>query len=178
MKKHVGTEITFGSKLERSRNRLWGCHFTVPVKVARKLMEDASRRVVCTLNGGAPYQCAMLPHGKGKFVITVNKTLRTKLNLNFGDAIQVTVKPDSSRYGLPVPEELEALLRQDAEAKKLFHALTKGRQRTLLYIIGQVKNSDKRLRRAVTVLHHLKANKGIINYKLLSLSLRDQRRHF
>jgi hypothetical protein len=43
-----------------------------------------------------------------------------------------------------------------------------------LYIIGQVKDPDKRLRRAVTVINHLKTNNGIINYKQLSLLLRAQ----
>jgi hypothetical protein len=169
----VQTQIEFRSTLERSTNKLWGCHFLVPKKIAAQLMNGASRRVVCTLNDTASYQCALLPHGNGRFVITVNKTLRAKLQLGFGDDVRIRLRPDTTKYGLPLPEELKALLRQDTEGNTLFHALTKGRQRTLLYIIGKVKDSDKRLRRAVTVINHLKTNNGIINYKQLSLLLRD-----
>jgi hypothetical protein len=174
MNEKVQKQIEFRSTLERSTNKLWGYHFLVPTKVTAQLMSGASRRVVCTLNDTATYQCALLPHGNGRFVITVNKTLRAKLQLGFGDNVRVRLQPDTTKYGLPLPEELKALLRQDTEGNTLFHALTKGRQRTLLYIIGQVKDPDKRLRRAVTVINHLKTNNGIINYKQLSLLLRAQ----
>lgn len=41
-----------------------------------------------------------------------------------------------------MPEELEELLHQDEEGNRLFHALTPGKQRTLLYYIGAPKTAD------------------------------------
>jgi hypothetical protein len=114
----------------------------------------------------------MLPHGNGRFVITVNKRLRDKLGLEFGMEVQVSLRKDASAYGLPFPEEFRALLGQDPKGDDLFHALSRGRQRTLLYIIGSARSTEKRILRALAVVKHLKANGGKINYRLLGEAMR------
>jgi bifunctional DNA-binding transcriptional regulator/antitoxin component of YhaV-PrlF toxin-antitoxin module len=164
--------LHFTSTLERSDNKLWGAHFQVPKHVAKKLIDGESRRVVCRLNDSVEYQCALLPHGEGTFVITVNKRLRDTLKLNFGDDVEVVLRKDKSEYGLPMPEEMQELFRQDREGDKLFHGLTRGRQRTLLYIINSKKDPDKRIASAITIVDHLKTNEGKINYKKLFLELK------
>jgi hypothetical protein len=169
-------EFRFTSTLERSTNKLWGAHVRVPKRIVDKLVEDDSRRVVCTLNGEKQYQCALLPFGDGIFVVSVNKTLRKSLGLEFGKEVEVMLRKDRSEYGLPMPEEFREALRQDAGGDKLFHALTRGRQRTLLYIVGSAKLSDKRIAYAITIITHLKENGGKINYRQLNLALRNSRR--
>ena len=175
MKKQTAREVElrFTSILERSTNNLWGAHFRVPDIIAKRFTGGSSRRVVCSLNRTATYQCALLPHGDGTFVITVNKKLRNLLGLSFGETVQVALKKDESKYGLPLPPELDELLKQDTEGSALFHALTPGKRRTLLYIVGSAKNSDKRIARAIIIIRHLKVNKGKINYRQLSISLKD-----
>ena len=175
----VRAAVRFTSTLERSTNKLWGCHFPVPKRIVEQMAggnKSGPIRVVCSLIGTAERQCAILPHGNGRFVITVNKKLRETLGLEFGMEVSVSVKKDESEYGLPLPEELRELLRQDREGNRMFHALTRGRQRTLLYIIGSAKDTEKRIERALVIVDHLKANKGIINYKQLGASLRSRRR--
>jgi uncharacterized protein YdeI (YjbR/CyaY-like superfamily) len=71
-----------------------------------------------------------------------------------------------------MPEELAELLAQDEEGDRLFHALTPGKLRTLLYLVGQPKSSDIRLHRALVVVEHLKTNQGKIDYKKLNLAVR------
>lgn len=66
-----------------------------------------------------------------------------------------------------MPEELEELLHQDEEGNRLFHALTPGKQRTLLYYIGSPKTADTRIYRAVAVVEHLKTYNGKIHFKIL-----------
>lgn len=162
----------FTSILERSDNRLWGAHLRVPVRVAERFGEGRTRRVFCRLNQGEEFQCAILHRGKDLFLVTVNKKLRDDLNLEFGKEVIVRLRKDESEYGLPMPEELRELFRQDRAGDALFHALSRGKQRTLLYIIGSPKDPEKRIFRAITVVNHLKANKGTINYKQLDESLK------
>jgi hypothetical protein len=164
----------FTAVLEKSTNKLWGCHFRVPNPIAQKLITDGKRRVVCTINESEEFQRALLPHGNGSFVITVNKELRDTLGLSFGMKVRVSVQKDESAYGLPVAEEFEELLRQDSEGNKFFHALTRGRQRTLLFIVGQVKDPEKRALRAAIVVRHLKSNNGKVNYRQLNALLRHR----
>lgn len=164
----------FTSVIEESTNKLWGSHFAVPDLIARSLTDGDDRRVVCLLNGKIEYQCALLPRGDGSFLIMVNKKTRDKLGLKPGSGVEVALRKDESEYGLPMPEELAELLRQDEEGNRLFHALTPGKLRTLLYIAGQPKNSEIRLRRALNIVEHLKKNGGKINYRQLNEEMREK----
>ncbi len=165
--------LHFTSILEQSTNKLWGCHFAVPQVVAATLIaQREDRRVVCVLNEKTQYQCAMLPRGDGTFLITVNKKIQKDLSLTIGSHVQVSLRKDESEYGLPMPEELAEVLAQDAAGNRLFHALTPGKLRTLLYIVGKPKHSDTRVQVALTIVEHLKANAGKINYRQLGEAIK------
>ncbi len=164
--------VTFTSTLERSDNKLWGAHVCVSRRDAERLIHGKSRRVVCSINGSPERQCALIPDGKNAYVITVNKNLRDTLGLSFGSKLRIALRPDDSKYGLPMPTELREVFRQDKGADKRFHALTPGKQRTLLYIINSAKNLEERVFRAVTIVRHLEENSGSINYRKLNMMLR------
>ena len=53
-----------------------------------------------------------------------------------GDDVAVELVVDDSKYGAEMPEELAEVLKQDRAGDKLFHALTSGMQRTLIYMIA------------------------------------------
>jgi len=167
--------LHFNSLLEESTNKLWGCHFAVPQAVANALIGAGdSKRMVCVLNEKIEYQCALLPRGDGSFVVTVNKKIQSKLGLKIGSKVSVSLRKDESEYGLPMPEELAELLAQDDAGNRLFHALTPGKIRTLLYMVGQPKKSEIRLHRALVIVEHLKKNQGKIDYKQLNLTMQEQ----
>ncbi|MEZ4892245.1 MAG: YdeI/OmpD-associated family protein [Saprospiraceae bacterium] len=87
--------------------------------------------------------------------------------------LRVSLKKDTSEYGLPMPEEMAEVLAQDDEGDKLFHALTPGKIRTLLYIAGNVKSSEKRISRSIAIVEHLKETKGKIDFKMLNIKLKE-----
>ncbi|MEO5905525.1 MAG: YdeI/OmpD-associated family protein, partial [Saprospiraceae bacterium] len=91
-----------------------------------------------------------------------------------GSKINVSLKKDESEYGLPFPEELKELLDQDKEGNRLFHALTPGKQRNMIYAVSQVKNTDLRIHRAMIILQHLKKNKGKIDFRELNREMRGR----
>lgn len=152
--------ITFEAELGKLSDE-FGYHY-IPVS---RQVSDAfgftgnSRRVVATLNGTITYQCALMPMD-GDFFILVNKKNRDRLGIIVGDIVHVELIRDESKYGLPMPEELREVLDQDAEGDRLFHALTAGKQRTLLYYIGKWKDIDRRIHYALTIVEHLKRNDG------------------
>ncbi|HUR99426.1 MAG TPA: YdeI/OmpD-associated family protein [Pyrinomonadaceae bacterium] len=162
--------IKFKTKLIQSPGYESGWHFIhVEAKIGTKFEKrDGSRRVVCTINGTERFQCALLPWD-GKFAIIVNKLKRTRLKIGNGDQITVELALDESKYGLPMPEELEEVLNQDPDGDKLFHSLTAGKQRSVLYFIGKIKDVDRRIHAALIFLEHLKKNDGkILNKELQS----------
>lgn len=112
------------------------------------------------------FQCALLPWGDG-FYIIVNKKKRDALGIVAGDIVDVVLVRDESKYGLPMPEEFEEVLKQDPEGDRLFHGLTTGKQRSILYLLSQPKNIDVRIHQALRIIEHLKENEGkIIDSKL------------
>ena len=164
--------LHFTSTLEISTNKLWGAHLPVPAPIAQVFLTEGAKRVVCKLNDTVEFQCALLPKGEGVYCIVVNKKIREQLGLRGGSTARVSLHKDESEYGLPMPDELAEVLAQDEEGNRLFHALTPGKLRTLLYIVGHVKNTDARIARAFVIVEHLKKNAGKINYRQLNEELK------
>ena len=167
--------MKFKTTLCNFNSSLWGHHIPVPEKFAQVFLADAGRRVLCTLNGRESIQCALMPDGKGGHFINVNKALRQKLNLKLGDEIEVELQKDESQYGLPLPEELEALFEVDEEGNALFHQLTAGKQRSLIYLVGKPKRSDTRLQKAIVILDYLKSTRGRLDFKELHQAFKDRK---
>jgi Domain of unknown function (DUF1905)/Bacteriocin-protection, YdeI or OmpD-Associated len=163
----------FTATLEDSGNNLWTAHVPVPDLIAKTLLAQGAKRVVCTLQGGAlRFQCGLVPYGEGRYGIMVNKKLRDQLGIRPGSLVAVSLEPDNDPYGLPMPEELRAVLDSDPEGDERFHQLTPGKIRTMMYFVSSVKNSDKRIIRALTILEHIKRNNGKIDFKALNEELK------
>ncbi len=140
----------------------WGHCLAVPSIYAETFKtENGSRRVICVLNDSMTVHAAIMPHGKG-WVISMNKMNLKKLGLKVGSPIQVNMRPDTSEFGLPMPEEFREVLEQDTVAKGYFDTLTAGKKRSLIHIVTGVKNVDKRIERALMIVERLKDSKGII----------------
>lgn len=169
----------FTAALDRLDSNLWGYYLPVPKDIADTIsQEQKDRRVVCMLNNKLSFQCALMPRGDGTYFIMVNKSNRDKLKLELGMAVEVSLKKDESEYGLPMPDEMAEVLVSDPEGDELFHNLTPGKQRNLLYIVNKVKNSDLRIHKALVIVEHLKQQQGSIDFKLLYEQLKPANRKF
>ena len=77
-------------------------------------------------------------------------------NFNVGQQVNVTLKKDTSKYGMDVPAELAEIFKQDKVGKERFDALVPGKRRYIIYYINQVKSMDIRIERAVRLISNLK----------------------
>lgn len=159
--------------VENFNTKLWSYHFKVPQAIARHYLEQGDKRVVCTLNDSLEFQCAIMSAGDGVYFILLNKKIRDTLKLKEGSKVNVSLEKDTSEFGLPFPEELQAVLNDDAEGNRLFLALTPGKQRNIIYAVGQVKSSDGRIKRSLIMVDHLKRNGGKIDFRKLNQELRN-----
>ena len=152
-----------------------GWHYLIVSKEIEKkfAFEGKSKRVICSINGGESFQCALMPWGEVSYII-VNKQKRDALGIVAGDTVSVQLVKDESEYGLPMPEELREVLNQDAEGDRLFHELTKGKQRSLLYAIGKPKDIDLRIHYSLIVVEHLKEHGKIMDKVLYEELKRPQ----
>lgn len=147
---------------------VWSYAILVPADYADQFVEGEDRRVLCKLFDTFEFPCALMPDGQGDYFININKEIRTKFKLDPGALVIYSLEKDSSKYGMPMPEELGAILEMDSEADKYFHALTLGKQRNLIYIVAKPKNSDTRLRKAIVITDFLKSNKGKLDFRMLN----------
>ena len=130
--------MKFNSKLSRVDDiDIYHQYFPVKAEIAEQFIDGTDRRVVCTVNDKFTYHCAIHSDKAGGCRIILNRERCKKLGLVRGRTIFVELEKDTSDYGMPMSEELREVLDQNPEADKIFHAFTKGRQRTLIYS-GQI----------------------------------------
>ena len=170
--------MKFKTTLEKFESNLWGYHIPVPNEIVEKFIQGDNKRIVLKINEGGEVQCAFMPDGNGGWFINVNKELRKKLNLKVGQEVNAEIQKDESKYGLPMPEEMLELLQIDDEGNKIFHELTPGKQRSLLFIIGKPKNSDTRLRKALMTIDYLKEANGKLDFKELNTFFKDRKEDY
>ena len=162
---------TFTTSLQKFQSDLWGFHLPVPESIATQFIDGNDRRIKCVVNGVLPLQCALMPDN-GQYFILMNKPNIKKTGLQIGDPVQVEIEKDHSEYGLDMPASFYALLSQDEEGAGLFHALTMGKQRSLIYIVGKVKSIDSQINKGLAILDHLKTQQGKLDFKLLNEAIK------
>ncbi len=158
--------------LERATT-LYYHHVIIPNDVVA--MFDAlpsKRRVLCTLNDEITIHSSLIPDGKGQFFIILNKQVRDKLFLREGSIVQVSLLPDESEYGMPMPDEFRECLYQDPEGEKVFEALTPGKKRSLIYVVSKVKSPNLRMRKAIVIVTHLATHKKL-DFKVLNAEMKE-----
>ncbi|HEY9116741.1 MAG TPA: hypothetical protein VIN11_02880, partial [Roseivirga sp.] len=68
---------------------------------------------------------------------------------------------------------LQVMLDQDEVGSKYFHALTPGKQRSLIHLVAKVKNIDKQINKSLAIIEHLKEVQGRINSELLMAKIKE-----
>lgn len=149
------SEQKYRGKIERFEDYAAN-YVAIPAKVIRALGGKFRLRLVCSLNGQAGFQCGLMALGDGRGFVMLSKKRLGELGLETGQAVSVSLKPDTSKYGMKMPAEFKEVLKQDPEAKQRFDALSDGKKRTLLFRVGSVKSVDKRIEAALKLLENLK----------------------
>ncbi len=117
----------------------------------------------------------LMGKGDGRGMIIVNKQRQKEWGLNFGDEIIATIELDHSKYGVEMPEELEALLDQDREGLEAFEKITPGQQRYIIGYVDGVKSIQKRIDRAIMLINNLKTMGEKFDFRyLLGLPPREE----
>jgi hypothetical protein len=165
--------MKFSSTLSHFHDsNVYGHHIPLPEGVMNQLENVTDKRVICTIEGKVTIHSALISDGKGSHYILINKEIRNKLGLRLGQEVSVELQPDTTRYGMEMPEELEELLLQDEMADKLFHDLTPGKQRSLIHWVSTVKSPDKRLKGALVMTRHLTGHNGKLDWKQLTAEMK------
>ncbi|NOQ74034.1 MAG: DUF1905 domain-containing protein [Crocinitomix sp.] len=167
---------TFETKLKQDETStlMWDYRIIVPQDIIKSLLVG-DKRVLCGINDLPKIHAALLSNGAGDYFIMVNKEIRKKLNVMTGDALSISIEKDNSKYGMGVTEAFTELCYQDPEGNNFFHALTPGKQRTLLHLMGKPKSEQKQLEKVLVIFDYLKSANGELDFKELNEAFKHNR---
>jgi hypothetical protein len=147
--------INFKSKIYKLEH-LAGHYIDIPASVVKKTGGVGKQRFVCTVDKVMTWKCGLVAHKAGGAYILLNKKQMQMGSFNVGQAVNVSLRKDTSRYGMDVPAELHEVFKQDKIGKERFDKLAPGKSRYIIYYINQVKSVDLRIERAVRLISNLK----------------------
>jgi uncharacterized protein YdeI (YjbR/CyaY-like superfamily) len=141
------------------------CYILVDQKTVTTISKENKPRAICLLNNAVEFHCAFMPKKEGDYYVHIGAAIRKKLQLKEGSRVTASFKTDETPYQFNMPEELKEVLDTDARANKIFHNLTEGNQRGLIYLVQQPKSSEKKIERSLKIAAQLKA--GISSPQLI-----------
>lgn len=92
----------------------------------------------------------------GNYYMMFGKRYQKELGVFANDYFQIQFFEDDSKYGVEMPEELEAVLMSDPDAFQIFESFTPGKQRGIIYGILSYKVSQTRIDKSILVCTNLK----------------------
>lgn len=158
--------------LQHFHNKLWSYYVAIPKAIGDQFIDGGNRRVLCAINGLPPIHAALMPAGD-VYTIYVKNDLQKKLGVEEGGEVEVHLEKDTTEFGMPLPESFEMVLAQDEEGARYFQALSMGKQRSLVYVVGKVKNVDSQIAKGLAIMHHLKEANGKLDFKRLGEVMKE-----
>ncbi len=110
------------------------------------------------------FYAALKREKSGLHKIYFSKAKQKELGVFMNDYFQLQIFEDTSKYGVEISEELEAVLLSDYDAFTIFENLTPGKQRSIIYAIQRYKSPQMRVDKALILIENLK--RGITDQKL------------
>jgi Bacteriocin-protection, YdeI or OmpD-Associated/Domain of unknown function (DUF1905) len=139
-----------------------GMHYIMlDAKTVKAITKNGNKRAICLLNGLESIHCAIMPKKEGGHYINIGAAVCKKLKIKVGAIVTAKFTIDQSTYQFEMPEEFAEVLAADPEANQVFHALTEGNQRGLIYLVSKLKSIDKRIDKALAIAEKIK--RGIIS---------------
>jgi hypothetical protein len=92
----------------------------------------------------------------GQHYMMFGKRYQKELGIFPNDYFLLQLFEDESKYGVEMPEELDAVLLSDYEAFQIFDAFTPGKKRGIIYMIARYKNSQTKIDKSLIICENLK----------------------
>ena len=133
----------------------------LPKKIVDEL--PASRqRTKGTLND-IPFSLAIQYRKDGRSFFLFSRSLCKEADVHVGSTVKIAFALVDPAV-VDLPEELEAVLAQDDDARKVWEQFTVGRRRSYTIYITSVKNVDSRIKRSLELAEKMKF--GQLNMQL------------
>lgn len=107
-----------------------------------------NNRIPVRINfNGEPYRGSLVRMGTECHIVPILKSIREKLGKEIGDLVDVEVFLDDEPRIMEVPQDVQAALEKNTNAKEKFAALAYSHQREYVLWIDEAKKVETRQRR-------------------------------
>ena len=130
----------------------------IPEKYAIEFIEKGHTRVKIRAsfeNRILDFHAALKKY-QGRYLVTFGKRYQKELGVYPNDYFQLQLFEDNSKYGVEMPEELEAVLETDEEARSIFESFTPGKIRSVIYAISRYRNTQTRVDKSLIFADNIK----------------------
>ncbi|GAB5474306.1 MAG: hypothetical protein Mars2KO_24050 [Maribacter sp.] len=130
----------------------------LPVAIIQPFLEKNIKRVKAkaSFEGKVLHFHAAIQKRNGSYYMMFGKRYQKELGLFPNDYFQLQFFEDDSKYGVEMPEELDAVLTSDYEAYQIFDSFTDGKKRGIIYAVARYKNSQTRIDKSILICENLK----------------------
>lgn len=105
----------------------WAWDFVeVPPSIVEEIRTKKWKRLCVALEELTAHSCALLPLSEGRRGIMISQARQKELGIFLGAWIHLRVWEDQSKYGMPVPKELQELFEFDPAIEAAFEKLLPG----------------------------------------------------
>jgi hypothetical protein len=129
----------------------------IPADVVESLGSGKRPKVRVTIKGYT-YRSSVAPMG-GRFMLGVSAKVREGAGVAGGDTVDVDIELDTEPREVVVPPDFEAALERDAEARRVFDALSFSRKQRFVVPIDDAKTAETRQRRIEKAIDALRAGR-------------------
>lgn len=147
--------VTFETTIERTlqdgEKYSW-TYVIIPAEVAQQINPGVKTiyRVKGRIGAHTCRQVALLPCGKGDYMLLLNATMRKEIGSGVGEPVQLLLEID--REEEPLSAELLETLSYDTAAENFFLSLSKSQQRYYSNWVGSAKTFETKSKRlAMTI---------------------------
>lgn len=130
----------------------------LPLEIIQPFLDKKLKRVKAkaTFEGKVLEFHGGLQKRHENYYMMFGKRYQKELGVFSNDYFQLQFFEDDSKYGVEMPEELDAVLGSDYEAFQIFDSFTDGKKRGIIYAIARYKNTQTRIDKSLLICENLK----------------------
>ena len=104
---------SFSAQIERF-DVAWD-FLAIPAEQVDAVRDAGKGRYIIAVNDAVTWNCGLLPTGDGRWFVAVSKAKMKAAQTAFGGWVHIDLVVGKSKYGIPIPEDLQDMLDDDTE---------------------------------------------------------------
>ena len=146
---------SFSAQIERFEGEGHMHFVAIPDALVDDIRSQGSKRYVITMNDAITWHCGLLGTGDGRWFVMVSKDKLARAQTTLGGWVHVDFRVDRSKYGMPVPPDLQDMLDDDPEFLARFDAMLPGKRRNAMHSISMAKTDATIAKRILKLMNEL-----------------------